>query len=321
MSSPPKSEQRKSESLQVRIEHAVGRLKSLHDGDSGFLEVVELGPDVVPALRRLLFEPEPSGLHQVRGRAAEALAALGAFDVLADFLRSRQPIADPVERLGEEVVTGVAARAIARLREEWVYRLLGDLAAHCCVAGVLAGFGSFHRKDSIEIFIRALSEDEVRLTAEAILRGFGRAVRPALIAAALDRGDAPNPESESHLRNRRSALGLLLEIGIPPKKLPVLRPLLEDSDRQIALLACRVCFDLGSAQEWARAIRRRLISDMARIGLSASGSMTCSRRSDPLLRVNRFEGSGSMKLKIRKTREPGRRDLRYCSQQRDASCF
>jgi hypothetical protein len=116
MSSSPKSEQRKSESLQVRIEHAVGRLKSLHDGDSGFLEVVELGPDVVPALRRLLFEPEPSGLHQIRGRAAEALAALGAFDVLADFLRSRQPIADPVERLGEEVVTGAAARASARSR-------------------------------------------------------------------------------------------------------------------------------------------------------------------------------------------------------------
>ena len=95
MSSLPKPEQRKSESLQVRIEHAVGRLKSLHDGDSGFLEVVELGPDVVPALRRLLFEPEPSGLHQVRGRAAEALAALGAFDApcrLFALATNRSPI-------------------------------------------------------------------------------------------------------------------------------------------------------------------------------------------------------------------------------------
>jgi hypothetical protein len=109
-----------------------------------FLEVVELGEDVVPALRRLLFEPEPSGLHHVRGRAAEALAALGRpFDVLADFLRSRQPIADPVERLGEEVVTGAAAGAITRLREEWVYRLLSDLAAHCCVAGVSRVLGRF----------------------------------------------------------------------------------------------------------------------------------------------------------------------------------
>ena len=213
MSSPPKPEQRKSESLQARIERAVGRLKSLHDGDTGLLEVIKLGPDVVPALRRLLFAPEASGLYQTRHRATEALAALGAFDVLADFLRSRRPIADPVERVGEEVVIGAAARAIARLREEWVYRLLSNLAAHWRVTGVLAGLGSFHRKDSIEIFVSALGEDELRLTAEAILRGFGRAVRPTLVAAALDRGDARNSESESHLRKRRSALGLFSRLA------------------------------------------------------------------------------------------------------------
>ena len=153
-------------------------MKSLHDGDTGLLEAIKLGPDVVPALRRLLFAPEPSGLHQARHRATEALAALGAFDVLADFLVSRQPIVDPVERLGEEVVIGAAARAISRLREEWVFLLLAVLAAHRCIPGVLAGLGSFHRKDLILIFVSALGEDELRLTAEAILRGFGRAVRP-----------------------------------------------------------------------------------------------------------------------------------------------
>ena len=256
MSSPPKPEQRKSESLQARIEHAVGRLKSLHDGHTGLLEVIKLGPDVVPALRRLLFAPEPSGLHQARHRATEALAALSAFDVLADFLRSRRPIADPVERVGEEVVIGAAARAIARLREEWVYRLLSNLAAHWRVTGVLAGLGSFHRKDSIEIFVSALSEDELRFTAEAILRGYGTVVRPALIATALDRDDAGHSENESHLRKRRSALALLLEIGISAKKWRVLRSLLEDSDRQIALLACRICFELGPAQDLARSAGR-----------------------------------------------------------------
>jgi hypothetical protein len=46
-----------------------------------------------------------------------------------------------------------------------------------------AGSWSFHRKDSIEIFIRALSEDEVRLTAEAILRGFGLAERCAPLSS------------------------------------------------------------------------------------------------------------------------------------------
>jgi HEAT repeat protein len=86
---PLKPERAQLETLQVRIENAIGRLKSLRDDDAGFVELVELGPDAVPPLRRLLFEPEPSGLHQVRGQAAEALAALGAFDVLADFLVSR----------------------------------------------------------------------------------------------------------------------------------------------------------------------------------------------------------------------------------------
>ena len=252
MFSPPKPDQAELETLQVRIANAIARLKSLRDGDAGFVELVGLGPDVVPPLRRLLFEPEPSGLHQVRGRAAEALGALGAFDVLADFLVSRHPIADPVERLGEEVVIGAAARAISRLREEWVFLLLAVLAAHRCISGVLAGLGSFHRKDSIGIFIDALGEDETRLTAETILCGFGRAARPALIAAALDRDNANRSENKSQLRKRRSALGVLLEIGIPRKKWLVLRPLMEDSDRQIALLACRFCFQFGSGQDLAR---------------------------------------------------------------------
>ena len=256
MSSPPKPEQRKSESLQARIEHAVGQLKSLHDGDTGLLEVIKLGPDVVPALRRLLFAPEPSGLHQARHRATEALAALGAFDVLADFLRlatTDRRSSRALRRRGGHRCRGSRD---SRLREEWVFLLLAILAAHWRITGVLAGLGSFHRKDSIEIFVSALGEDELRLTAEAILRGFGRAVRPTLIAAALDRGDARSSESESHLRKRRSALGLLLEIGISTKKWRVLRPLLGDSDRQIALLACRICFELGSAQDLARSARR-----------------------------------------------------------------
>ena len=38
--------------------------------------------------------------------------------------------------------------------------------------------------------------------------------------------------------------------------------------------------------------------------------MTCSRRSDPPLHVNRFGVTEVMNLKFRDTREPSRRDLR-----------
>lgn len=240
------------QSVQPRITWAIEHLRSLHDGESGFTEVVSLGPDAVPSLRALLFEREPSGLPHARVRAAEALAALRAFDVLAEFLLFRRPISDPVERLGEETVMSAAGRLVARLRQDWVYRLLVDLATQRPLRGVLTGLGSFFRKESIPIFINALIEDEVRLTAEAMLRGFGKAARRALLVAALDQGENPRSESESHLRKRRSALALLLEAGLPRGYWPRIRSLIDDRDHQIALLACRACLNRGTATDMKR---------------------------------------------------------------------
>jgi hypothetical protein len=252
MSSLSVSGQPRHEALQARIGHAIDHLKSLHDGEAGLIEVVGLGKSAIPPLRTLLFEGDPSGLHHVRCRAVEALAALGSYDVLADFLRSPRPISDAVERLGEDVVVSAAARAIARLHEDWVCRLLADLVVHRPLTGVLAGLGSFRRKDSIPVFIAALGEDDARLTAEAILLSFGKAARPALVAAALDRSHNRDSESESDLRRRRSALGLLRKLGISRKDWPRLRPLLDDDDPQIALLANEICLDAGADEDRAR---------------------------------------------------------------------
>lgn len=245
-----------SEPHQDRIEHAIKRLKSLHDGEAGFSEVVGLGAAAVPALLSLLFEREPSGLHQARCRAAEALAALKAFDALGDFLRDARTISDPVERLGEDAVLSTAARSIARLNENWVYRLLVELAHRRKLNGVLAGLGAFGRKASVPILVDALSEDDVRLTAEAVLRTFGAAARRDLVAAAVDQGHDERSESESHLRKRRSALGLLLELGIARRHWPVLRALIDDEDRHIALLACGAAVEFGAATDGPRAMER-----------------------------------------------------------------
>jgi hypothetical protein len=62
----------------ARLERAIGKLKPLHDGDQGFVDVIACGRQAIPALRALLFERGPSGLFQTRCRAVEALAALGA---------------------------------------------------------------------------------------------------------------------------------------------------------------------------------------------------------------------------------------------------
>lgn len=158
---------------QTDVLRAIARLTSLHNGDRALSEVVRFGIEAVPELRALLFKREPSGLHVARRRAVEALAALKSFDTLGEFLRLDREIEDPVERLGEEVVISAAARLIARLQEDWVYNLLLDVTKRHVLSGVLAGLGEFERPGSIPLLIRALSEDEVRPTAEAVLKSFG----------------------------------------------------------------------------------------------------------------------------------------------------
>ena len=226
---------------------AIERLKSLHDGDEAFSDVLGFGAEAVPVLRTFLLQREPSGLYHARRRAAEALAALRSFDTLCEFLRLDREIDDPVERLGEEVVISAAARLIAQLREEWVFQLLLTLAKRRRVSGVLAGLGAFKRPESIPCLIRALAEDELRPTAEAVLRSFGRAAGPELVRAATHSVDPIRHESETDRRARRSALKLLLEIGAPRDEWPLLRPLMQDDDLQIAMLACTACARVGTA--------------------------------------------------------------------------
>ena len=244
------------QTFDARLGRALNHLTSFHDGDDSVAEILALGTDAIPALSQILTQREPSGLFQVRCRAVEALAALKAFSVLGDFLRKRRDAADPVERLGDDAVVGAAARAVAHLREPWVYNLLADLARHRPLQGVLAGLGSFFCADSLPIFVDALQEDHLRLTAEAILRGFGFKARPALVTAALEPGEGTEWESVSYLRKRRSALGVLSEIGVPRRDWPRLRPLIDNPDHQVALLVCEIGIKLGSATDHVRIAAR-----------------------------------------------------------------
>jgi HEAT repeat protein len=232
--------------LQADVSRAIARLRSLHDGDRAFSDVVSFGIEAVPELRTLLLQRDPSGLYVPRRRAVEALAALRSFDTLGEFLQLDREIEDPVERLGEEVVISAAARLIARLREEWVFQLLLDLANRHSLSGVLAGLGAFKRLESIPRLIRALAEDDVRPTAEAVLRSLGRAARPQLIQAAILSKDRVRPENETNLRARRSAVRVLLDIGVTRKDWPLLRPLMQDKDHRIAIVACTACDRIGT---------------------------------------------------------------------------
>ena len=163
-----------------RVKRAIEKLKSLHDGDRGFIETVACGRRAIPALRELLFEREPSGLFQARCLAAKALAELKAYDVLIEFLEDPRDVTDPVERVGEDAVINSAARAAAALREPRVFDLLIRLAETRPLPGVIGALKAFSQIEAIPYLIEALAEDESRPEAEAALRNLGSSAHEAL---------------------------------------------------------------------------------------------------------------------------------------------
>jgi hypothetical protein len=239
----------------VSLKRAIEKLKSLHDGDRGLVETVACGRRAIPPLRALLFEREPSGLFQTRCLAVKALAALKAYDVLADFLSTPRGITDPVECVGEDAVINAAARALADLHEEQAFRLLMCLAEAHLLPGVIAALGTFKRAEALPYLIAALAEDEGRPAAEAALRNLGSFACQALLIAAARCASSLEPESDSRLRQRRSAIALLSEIGIPPHMWPALRPAMRDQDAKIAMPACKICLAIAPEDEKRGAVR------------------------------------------------------------------
>jgi hypothetical protein len=247
---------REYEQLPDDVQHAMDRLKSLHEGDLGIVEITACGTRAIPTLRALLFARERSGLYHARRGAVAALAALGAYDVLMDFLTARREAGDAVERLGDEAVTNAAALALTNLREERVFQLLLALVGRRLLPGVIGALGTFRRPEAIPHLTDALAEDDCRVTAEAAIRKFGRAARPALIEAADLRLPSPDPESVSSRRRRRSALGLLAELGISRKAWRKLRHLMQDEDAHVAVLACNIGLEINSIADVDDAVHR-----------------------------------------------------------------
>lgn len=235
------------------VRRALERLKSLHDGDLGVIEITGCGKSAVPALRALLLEGEPSGIYQPRRRAVEALAALGAHDVLIEFLEAPREVADPVNRTGEEAVINAAARALIGVENPRIFPLLADLAERRRLPGVIEALGSFARVEALPHLVRALCEDRTRGAAETALLRMGPAARPTL----LDIGSRPRPsaeyESASSVRTRRSAVRLLARSGAGPE---AFRALMADADAEIALEACGTVLAIDDPAEKARAVRR-----------------------------------------------------------------
>lgn len=227
--------------IEYRINEAIAKLQALREDDMAVLELVSWGKAAVEPLRKFLFEREPSGLFQPRCQAVNALVALGAKDVLIDFLAHPKDILDPVEQAGEDAVINAVARGLIRWPDDHVFLLLMKMANRKLLEGVVEALGEYRREEATSIFVAALGDDFCRSLAENAFRKMGPSACPCLLQLIDWKTPSPDFESDSSRRRRRSALMLSIELYHGDDLFKIIQPFVEDTDPQVALLACSAC--------------------------------------------------------------------------------
>ena len=236
---------------------AIARLLSLHEGEEGVLDVVGCGRRALPVLRDLLFRREPSGLYQPRCHVVDALASLGAHDILIAFLENRREISDPVEAAGEEAVINAAARALLGHCDDHAFAMLLTLVEAYHLSGPIEVLGASRRMEALPAILASLDDDVARPAAEEAIRRFGRLAVPSLLRVIPRPTSRPQDEPESSRRKRRSSLALLVDLDASAEISPEARSgLMEEDDDALSLLGCRLALDRGSVHERQVAVHR-----------------------------------------------------------------
>jgi len=228
------------------IRSFVGDLESLQSGDLTVSLLVGCGPRAVAPLREFLLRGNPRGIFQPRQRAVEALAELGAWDILMEFLSQQRVIQDAVVRFGEEAVESSAARELGRWHTEEVFQFLMKFGGCRRLIGVIEALGTFERPDAARLFVRALEDDVCRTAAEASLRRIAARVKPVLFESAQAVVDEERPAA---LYRRRRVLRILADLKLSSEEWETLRPLLKDRDTEIAVDAARVAMEAAPHAE------------------------------------------------------------------------
>ncbi|NPV04645.1 MAG: hypothetical protein HPY67_07925 [Syntrophaceae bacterium] len=198
--------------MRTGIEQLVRELEDLHRGGRAVDELAACGESAVGPLRDYLLNGPPSHIFQPRQWAVQALARLGAWPVLLEYLEMPRSIPDPVTRFGEEAVENTAARALAARQTEEVYRVLLRLAGRRFLPGVIEALGSFRRPETAPLFVAALGDDLCRAPAEQALRQLGPAAIPALRRASRRVRGSRTAETPTDTLRRTCALRLLAEL-------------------------------------------------------------------------------------------------------------
>jgi len=225
----------------------IAALNNLLEGESAKAALVKLGPAAIPSLRRFLLEGRPSTVYQPRRWAVEALGALGAREVLMEYL-SLPPSTDPQIEFAEQAVCNAAAREFLRWPDDATVSFLLALAGQRMLPGLVEVFGHLRLTEAIPYLDRALEDDLCRLLAEDALASIGGTARQALILSATTPLPAGDLELPSSLRRRQSALRVLARIGICAEDWPMLRGLLEEEDPEIVTLVCVLAVQSGISE-------------------------------------------------------------------------
>jgi hypothetical protein len=244
--------------MKSKTDVLVRKLNSLRDGELAARELAELGQVAIGPVRRFLLEGKPVVSFQPRQWAVQALASLGAKAALIEYLRQRREILDPATRLAEEAVEISAARALKAWLTEDVVGLMLELAGVRLQVGLIETLGEARRLEAVPFFIRALEDDVCRSAAEVALYKLGIHAKPALLEAAARRAPSAQNESESSLRRRRSALGVVATMLLPRRCWGELRPYLEENDPGIVMAAARIAAKIANREGKAFTVQRLL---------------------------------------------------------------
>jgi hypothetical protein len=215
-------------------------LQSLVDGQSAVEELVSCGQSAIPPLREFLLSGRITSVPQPRIWAVEALALLGARDVLIEYLQAPSRAVDAQLQFAEDAVRNTAGRRLSAWRDNETFEILLDLCRKRNLPGVIETLAEFERLEAIPCLDRALDDDMCRIAAEDGLRRLGAAARSALVLSAVT--PLPNAEEEtpSSLCRRRSALRLLTVSGLERQSWAELRCILAERDPELVVRLAQI---------------------------------------------------------------------------------
>ena len=221
------------------IQKAISELDSLVGTESAVERVVAFGKLAIPHLKHFLLDCPPRTISIPRCRAARALGELGAYSTLSKYFLQYERPADSAVLFAEDAVRSAAARELALVHSEEVYRVLLEAAKQRATSGLVQALGAFCRHESIPLLFELLEDDLCRTDAMTELRKVPEAAQP--YAVLLLRGCTETLiQGSIAARRRRSTLQLLSEFGICERDWPEIRKYLHDEDLDCVIATAHI---------------------------------------------------------------------------------